>query len=92
MTLTRDAARDVILSYARDGLAARGLSMSSVPDSFDLLREGVIDSFGFLELVLLLEEQVGAPIDFASLEPEELTVVGSLASFVAGQSVEQATT
>jgi hypothetical protein len=46
-----------------------------VPDHFDLLVEGVIDSFGILELVSALEARYPA-LDFSELPASDLTVVG----------------
>ena len=45
----------------------------------------MIDSFGILELVSEVEDHFGVEIDFDELDPDELTVLGSFASFVATQ-------
>ena len=54
-----DVTRDLILNHVDEQLAAKGLTPSDVPPTFDLLLEGVIDSFGVVELVLMLEQRFG---------------------------------
>jgi len=79
---TSDLARDVILHHVEEQLAAKGLTPSEVPPTFDLLLEGVIDSFGVVELVLLLEARFGVEFDFDELEPDDITKVGPLTEYV----------
>jgi len=67
-----------------------------VPDTFDLLSEGIVDSLGLMELITALGEKVGFEIDFDGLDAEELTIVGPLARYVAnavreGQMIGQGT-
>ena len=49
---------------------------------FDLLLEGVIDSFGVVELVLMLEQRFGVEFDFDELEADDMTRIGPLAAYV----------
>jgi len=79
---TAEAARDFILEHVDEQLAANGLTPSDVPPSFDLLLEGVIDSFGVVELVLMLERRFGVKFDFDELEADDLTRIGPLAEYV----------
>ena len=61
---TAEAVREVILERVVEQLAAKGLTPSDVPASFDLLLEGVIDSFGVVELITLLEQRFAVEFDF----------------------------
>jgi acyl carrier protein len=79
---TAEAARDLILEHVDEQLAAKGLTPSDVPPSFDLLLEGVIDSFGVVELVLMLEQRFGVEFDFDELEADDMTRIGPLAEYV----------
>lgn len=72
-----------ILSQVGDPLRATGIAPADVPASFDLLLEGVIDSFGIIELIGALEERYGLEIDFEELAPDDLTRIGPLSSYVA---------
>jgi acyl carrier protein len=77
--------RAVLLSELSEPLAAVGLDADSVPDDFDLLVEGVIDSFGILELVSALEARYVTTLDFAELPIADLRIVGPLSEYIAAQ-------
>lgn len=83
--VSAQAVRDLIVARYADSLAAVGVAADEVPDELDLRDAGVIDSLGFLELVVTLEDQLGASLDFETLDPDLLTTVGPLAHYVAAQ-------
>jgi acyl carrier protein len=83
METTAADVQQFILGRIDDPLAAKGLAAADVPASFDLLLEGVIDSFGIVELIGTLEEQYGLEFDFDELEPDDLTRIGPLSTYVA---------
>lgn len=74
--------RTFILGCLQGQLEAKGLCPSSVPDDFDLSTEGIIDSMGMVELVVALEHQFDAHLDFDELDPESLTVIGPLCRYI----------
>jgi acyl carrier protein len=76
-------ARDLILGHVDEQLAAKGLTPSDVAPSFDLLLEGVIDSFGVVELVLMLEAEFAFEFNFDEVDADDMTRVGPLAEYVA---------
>jgi acyl carrier protein len=81
-----ETVREAILDRAAEELAAKGLTPSDVPDSFDLLLEGVIDSFGVVELIMMLEERFVIAFDFDELPADDLTKIGALSSYVESKS------
>jgi acyl carrier protein len=83
---TAAAVRDLILERVDEQLAARGLTPSEVPESFDLLLEGLIDSFGVVEIILMLEERYAIEFDFDELPADDLTKIGPLAAYVERKS------
>lgn len=85
METTADDVQQFILGRIDDPLRAKGLATEDVPGSFDLLLEGVIDSFGIVELIGALEEQYGLEFDFDELAPDDLTRIGPLSSYVAAK-------
>lgn len=85
MATTAADVQQFILGRVDDPLRANGLAASDVPDSFDLLLEGVIDSFGIVELIGALEERYGLEFDFDELAPDDLTRIGPLSSYVAAK-------
>jgi hypothetical protein len=66
-------------------LTGRGL-FEDLPEDFDLLLSGMIDSMGLLELTETLREFSGRDLDFDILDPEDMTIVGPLCRFVSLQT------
>jgi acyl carrier protein len=83
MQTTAAEVQHFIVDRIDDPLQAKGLGADDVPGSFDLLLEGVIDSFGIVELISALEERYGFEFDFDELAPDDLTRIGPLSSYVA---------
>ena len=83
METTSAEVQKFILGRIDDPLRAKGLEAADVPSSFDLLLEGVIDSFGIVELISALEERYGLEFDLDELAPDDLTRIGPLSSYVA---------
>jgi acyl carrier protein len=75
--------QEFILSGLDDPLRAKGLTRANVPAAFDLLLEGMIDSFGVVELIATLEERYGLEFDLDELDTDDLTRVGPLSEYVA---------
>ena len=67
--------------YARQ-LQAMGLKPEELPDGFDFLRQGLIDSLGIMELLADIENHFGHSIDFEELDAEEMTILGPLATYI----------
>jgi acyl carrier protein len=67
-------------------LAQLGVEDDHLPPDVDLLSEGLVDSFGFLQLILALEERLGTELDLEELDTVDLTRLGPLCAFVAEQA------
>lgn len=80
--------RFLITNYA-GGIAAAGIDAAKVPADFDFLLQGVIDSFGVLEMVGLIENEFQIELDLTNLDAEQMTVLGPLSEYVAGNAVEK---
>ena len=65
------------------------VSIADLGDDCDLLLSGLIDSLGLLELTAALDDYCGLDLDFESLEPERMTIVGPLCEFVASEVASQ---
>jgi acyl carrier protein len=82
------AVREFVLAHIGHRLAAYDLSPETIPDDFDLLTEGVIDSLGLLQLVAALDSEFGVEIDFEDLDPEQLTRLGPFSRYVEDQLIK----
>ena len=63
-------------------LESLGNSLELNDDDMSLVDLGVIDSFGFLELVAELEEKTGVYPDFAEADPDEFTSINGLVKLI----------
>lgn len=86
--VTRSDVRAFILDSVAGGLAAKRLEPSSVPDDFDLLLEGLIDSFGLIELLGSLEARFQVELDATEIDVDVLTLVGPLSDYVARSAAD----
>jgi len=73
---TADDVRQFILDRFAEPFRNRNLEAEAVPDDFDLLAEGLIDSLGLLELINAVENNFSIEIDFDRLDPEQMTLIG----------------
>ena len=82
-----DDVRVVLAEFLSNQATAAGVyEAEDLADDFDILGAGLIDSIGFLGLMLVMQESFGQEIDFDTLDPEEMTLVGPLCRFVAEQA------
>lgn len=82
MPATSDDIRALLLRKLRSSITAKKLRPEDITDNFDLLTQGVIDSMGFIELIVFFEQQFNTEIDFDEMDAEELTLVGPLCRFI----------
>ena len=73
--------REIALNQLEANLSRRGMSRDELDDTEDLLANGVIDSFAFLDLVAAIEEKSGRTMDLTKLDPEAM---GSLQNLILG--------
>jgi acyl carrier protein len=80
---TAASIRRFLLDKYREPIEALGMTSVDLPDNFDLLLSGVIDSFGILEMISALEEEFRIQLDLATLDAEQITILGPLSRYVA---------
>ena len=83
--VTPSNVRQFLLAKYFESVQARGLRPADLPDDFDFLLSGVIDSFGILEMISAIEEEFQIELDLAALDAEQITILGSLSRYVAEQ-------
>jgi len=68
--------RSFLLHHINDQVLAAGLSPQDLPDNFDLLATGTIDSMGLIELLGALEDRFGVTADLGELDTEDIGLIG----------------
>jgi acyl carrier protein len=79
--------KQFLLNHYSDMIAANGLNPAALDDDFDLLRSGVLDSLGVLEMISAVEQHFKVTVDFEPMDPSELTLLGKFSRFVAHNAV-----
>jgi acyl carrier protein len=59
--------------------------LNNLPDDYDLLLSGLLDSLAFVEMIAATGEHFDGDVDFAGIDPEKLTIIGPLCAFVSEQ-------
>lgn len=65
-----------------------GLDLSTTTDSDPLFSVGVVDSFGLIELLAFLEDELGAPISIMELTMDNIDSIDAITSLV-GRAVAE---
>ena len=79
--------RQFLLVKYLEPIEALGLTPANLPDDFDFLLNGVIDSFGILEMMSAIEEEFQIELDLAALDAEQITILGPLSRYVAERGI-----
>lgn len=75
-------AREVLLNALKHEISELGLAKEDLTGSFNLIEDGLLDSFGFLELMARIEDQAGIELDFEGREPDDLTSISGLGAII----------
>jgi acyl carrier protein len=75
--------RNFLLTKYAQSVKELGFDPVAVPDDFDFLLQGVIDSFGILEMISAIEDEFHIQLDMATLDAEQITILGPLSRYVA---------
>ena len=79
---TEETVRAFLVDQIGESLRAVGLTSEDVTDDTDLLRAGIVDSLGVLELFSTVSDRFGIDGDWEDYEPEDILVVGAFCRYV----------
>jgi acyl carrier protein len=69
---------DDVIQWIHSSRAVSGRSEVEITGETDLLATGIVDSFGFVELILCVEEKSGSKVDLSDVDPAEFSTVSGL--------------
>ncbi len=79
--MAENAVRKVLTERLAQRLVRLGLSSADLTDDLDLLRSGVLDSLGFVDLIADLESATGKQVDLErALDRRDATTVANVIS------------
>jgi len=81
--VTPEHVRQFLLAKYSQSIEGMGLNPAELPDNFDFLNRGIIDSFGVLDMIVSIEDEFQIQVDMATLDAEQVTILGPLALYVA---------
>jgi acyl carrier protein len=87
--VTPDNVRQFLLARYSEPITAMRLDLADLPNDFDFLLSGVIDSFGILEMISAIEAEFRIQLDLALLDAEDVTKIGPLTRYIAANSKGQ---
>jgi acyl carrier protein len=76
MTITSDISNYITKEIARD------ISPGDIPEDYDLVETGVIDSLAMVRLITWIGERFEVPINDIEISPSDFSTVGRIAAFV----------
>ena len=71
---------DVIVRWVSQKNGVNGYRGTQITAETDLMESELLDSFGFVELMMFIEGQTGRKIDLTDVDPSEFSVVRGLSS------------
>lgn len=80
--VSAERVRGFVLARLAESFDAKHVDSSGLPENFDLLDGGIIDSIGMLELVVAVEDEFGIEVDFEELDTDEMTKLDSFCRYV----------
>ncbi len=75
--------KNFILGKLNEQATTMGVLFENINDETSLLETGLVDSTGFIELLVPIEEKFKIEIDFSELDPEEFTTISGLSKHCA---------
>ncbi|MBP7513356.1 MAG: acyl carrier protein [Flavobacteriales bacterium] len=82
--MAENPVRQVLAERVSQRLVRLGLSPADLTDDLDLIRSGVLDSLGFVDLIADLESATGKQVDLErALEHRNATTVANVISLFA---------
>lgn len=71
-----------IVSHLLQSFKANNITEKDITDDFDLMKRGIIDSIGLIQLFAAIEERFGIEVDFEDMDTDNLTVLGSICRYI----------
>jgi D-alanine--poly(phosphoribitol) ligase subunit 2 len=83
-TQTESALVQAAINWVKANKLTNGANHVQITEDTNLFESGLLDSFGFVELILFLENQGGCKIDLTDVDPAEFSVVKGLCRIALG--------
>ena len=82
---TFEEIRNIIISFIEPKLIKSDFDKNKLTDETDLLKDGILDSFDFIDLVVYIEDQTHISVDLSQLNFDIFTTLGGFINEVLSQ-------
>ena len=82
---TFEEIRNIIISFIEPKLIKSDFDKNKLTDETDLLKDGILDSFDFIDLVVYIEDQTNISVDLSQLNFDIFTTLGGFINEVLSQ-------
>ena len=69
---------DLVINWVRSNRRPGNSRNGDITGDTDLIASGMLDSFGFIDLIVFIESQSGCRIDLTDVAPSEFCIVRGL--------------
>jgi acyl carrier protein len=76
--LSENDLTDLIIKWIKQDRQTTGFGVLHITPDTDLIESGLLDSSGFIELILFLESHIDCQIDLTQVDPSEFAVIRNL--------------
>ena len=78
MTMSEAQLVDLVINWVRSNHRPGNSPNGDLSPDTDLIASGMLDSFGFIDLIVFIESQSGCRIDLTDVDPSEFCIVKGL--------------
>jgi acyl carrier protein len=86
--VNRKQLTNLIVQWVRENTQSDGFSDPEITEDTDLMASGLLDSFGFIDLLLFVESQSGIKVDLTDVDPSEFTVIKGLCNIALARPID----
>lgn len=69
---------DLVINWVRSNHRPGNSPNGDISPETDLIASGMLDSFGFIDLIVFMESQSGCRIDLTDVDPNDFSIVKGL--------------
>lgn len=76
--LSEDDLVSLMVAWVRRNSQVENIETTGLTPDTDLIASGILNSFGFIDLLLFLEDRLACTIDLENIEPSDFSVIRRL--------------
>ncbi|MBN1983838.1 MAG: acyl carrier protein [Chitinivibrionales bacterium] len=78
--------KKIVIEKIRSYAAGNGVKIKKIDEEKSLIKQGIVDSVGLIDVLSILEQEFNITINFAENDPEQFSSVNGLARLIRSAS------